>query len=511
MKLNTKLFILSAIPILGMLCGVLLGFYFSRLADRQISQAKDESAVFVRIAQGMQFDVVQVQQFLTDISATRGQDGLDDGLKEAINHRDSFQAGLQKFTVMYQHENNQAHLDKLAKINTDFTVYFNTGKTMADAYVKDGPAAGNKMMPAFDAAADELTKSLDPFVAEQVDEFNASLVTIQRNNYWMANAMTLGGLLLVVVSMLANFWIGRSISRPVNDVAELLEAGAEQVSAAASQVSSSSQSLAEGASEQAASIEETSASLEEISSMTRRNAESSGKATELARRTLTIADNGGRAMQEMNGAMDGLKASSNDIAKIIKVIDEIAFQTNILALNAAVEAARAGEAGMGFAVVADEVRNLAQRSAQAAKETSAQIESAIVRTSQGVQISGQMAEVFHEILVATKILDELVTEVSTASQEQSTGINQTNTTVSQMEKVTQSNAASAEECAAAAQELNAQAMTMKKSVAELLKVVHGNARRESETLSATPDASGFSSRHFNGARQNTLVVNGRRN
>jgi len=171
--------------------------------------------------------------------------------------------------------------------------------------------------------------------------------------------------------------------------------------------------------------------------------------------------------------MDAIKVSSDDIAKIIKTIDEIAFQTNILALNAAVEAARAGEAGMGFAVVADEVRNLAQRCAQAAKETSGKIEGAIVKTGQGVDISSKVAVALNEIVSKVRQVDELVTEVANASREQTEGITQVNTAVSQMDKVTQSNAATAEESAAAAEELNSQAEVMKQSVAELLQLVSG--------------------------------------
>jgi methyl-accepting chemotaxis protein len=176
----------------------------------------------------------------------------------------------------------------------------------------------------------------------------------------------------------------------------------------------------------------------------------------------------------MNTAMGAIKASSDDIAKIIKTIDEIAFQTNILALNAAVEAARAGEAGMGFAVVADEVRNLAQRSAVAAKETAVKIEGAISRSAQGVQISNKVAQTLNDIVTKARQVDELAAEVAGASREQTQGITQINVAVGQMDKVTQSNAASAEESAAAAQELNAQAVVMKKSVNDLLKLVGGH-------------------------------------
>ena len=268
-------------------------------------------------------------------------------------------------------------------------------------------------------------------------------------------------------------WIVRSINRSLNATISRMDETTRQTAASANQVSSASQSLAEGASEQAASIEETSASLEEMSSMTKRNSENAQKANDLAKQTRTAADKGAADMETMNAAMEAIKVSSDDIAKIIKTIDEIAFQTNILALNAAVEAARAGEAGMGFAVVADEVRNLAQRSAQAAKETAAKIEGAISKTGQGVGISKKVAETLNEIVIKVRQVDELAAEVASASREQTQGITQINTAVGQMDKVTQSNAASAEESAAAAEELNSQAEVMKQSVAELLQLVGG--------------------------------------
>ena len=209
--------------------------------------------------------------------------------------------------------------------------------------------------------------------------------------------------------------------------------------------------------------------------MTKQNAGNAQKAKELAKQARQAADQGAQNVQTMNTAMGAIKISSDEIAKIIKTIDEIAFQTNILALNAAVEAARAGEAGMGFAVVADEVRNLAQRSAQAAKETAEKIEGAIAKTAQGVTISAQVAEGLTEILAKVRQVDELVAEVASASLEQSQGIEQVNTAVTQMDKVTQSNAASAEESASASEELKAQADTLKAAVQELMTLVGGNA------------------------------------
>jgi methyl-accepting chemotaxis protein len=237
--------------------------------------------------------------------------------------------------------------------------------------------------------------------------------------------------------------------------------------------SAASQTLAQGAGEQAASLEETSSSLEEMASMTRRSSENAQKANAIAQEARATAEQGFSQMQNMSSAMQTIKTSSDDIAKIIKTIDEIAFQTNILALNAAVEAARAGEAGMGIAVVADEVRNLAGRSAQAAKETTAKIEGAIGNTAQGVRISSEVADVLKDIVAKVRQVDELVAEVSSAAREQSQGITQINSAVAQMDKVTQSNASTAEESAAASEELNAQALAMKQSVGELLNLVGG--------------------------------------
>jgi methyl-accepting chemotaxis protein len=282
---------------------------------------------------------------------------------------------------------------------------------------------------------------------------------------------------VAVCALLAGVIFGivviRGVSKKLRSLGQALGSGADQVTSAATQVASSSQSLAQGASEQAASLEETSSSLEEMSGMTNRNAENATKANELARQARQAADTGAGDMQAMSAAMNDIKVSSDDIAKIIKTIDEIAFQTNILALNAAVEAARAGEAGMGFAVVADEVRNLAQRSAQAARETADKIEGAITKTGQGVQITEKVAKSLGEIVDKARQVDQLVGEVCTASREQSQGVQQITAAVTQMDKVVQSNAASAEESASAAEELNAQSFALREAVGELLGLVGG--------------------------------------
>jgi len=276
-----------------------------------------------------------------------------------------------------------------------------------------------------------------------------------------------------VAGILSSYFVVRGINRSLRTVADSLGQASEQVSSASGQVSSSSQTLAQGASEQAASLEETTASVEEINSMTKRNAENAQNAKSIAQDTRHAADRGTQQMDEMVTAMNAIKESSDNIAKIVKSIDEIAFQTNILALNAAVEAARAGEAGMGFAVVADEVRNLAQRAAQAARETAAKIDDSIQKSAAGVEISSRVAESLKEIAEKARKVDELVADIATASQEQTQGLGQISQAMSQMDHVTQSNASSAEESAAAAEELNAQSLTMLDNVGELLRLVGG--------------------------------------
>jgi methyl-accepting chemotaxis protein len=241
---------------------------------------------------------------------------------------------------------------------------------------------------------------------------------------------------------------------------------AQQVAGASLQISAGSQSLAQGANEQASSLEEVSSSLEEMSSMTKQNAENALQAKSLAGEAKSNAAGGVGAMGSMAAAINKIKESSDQTAKIVKTIDEIAMQTNLLALNAAVEAARAGEAGRGFAVVAEEVRNLAQRSAQAAKNTADMITESVKNAEQGVRISGEVANSFESIAASSKKVDDLISEIAAASQEQSQGIDQLNNAVAQMDKVTQQNAANSEESASSAEELSSQAEELQSMISQ---------------------------------------------
>ncbi len=292
-----------------------------------------------------------------------------------------------------------------------------------------------------------------------------------------AMVSTFGWMALVAVVVVGGFFVmnQRLIVRPLRAAITAIGGASEQTSSASGQISSASQKLAEGASEQAASLEESSASLEEVASMIRRNAEHANTAKTLATDTRRAADADATGMRAMEGAINDIKASSDTIAKIIKTIDELAFQTNILALNAAVEAARAGEAGMGFAVVAEEVRALAQRSANAEKETAMSIEDSIDKSARGAGMCGTVEASLHEIVEKARQMDELVAEIATASGEQSKGIDQVNLAVSEMDKVTQANAGSAEETASASEQLSAEAAELNASVGELVRLIGGGA------------------------------------
>jgi methyl-accepting chemotaxis protein len=406
---------------------------------------------------------------------------------QALRDPSEFKKAFPYFKKIKEHEEallanttQGLNRDQLESVTRNSGAY----RTAIDHLVKNGADAAN-LQASRAAAADALQVAIGSI---QNHAEKGTLDYSLESSVSLSNAsriMIMGLVTQIVLGATAGLLIIRSVNRALTKTAESLSQGSMQVAAASAQVSSSSQSLASGASEQAASLEEISSSVEELASMTRRNADNAQSGKAASGQARTAAEAGASEMEHMQKAMDAIQQSSNDISKIIKTIDEIAFQTNILALNAAVEAARAGEAGAGFAVVADEVRSLAQRSAVAAKETADKIDDATERSAQGVEISGRVAAGLRQILAKAREVDQLVGEVATASHEQSEGIGQINMAISQMDKVTQSNAASAEETASAAEELNAQSEELRTTSQQLAALVgaktgEGGARIEAK-------------------------------
>jgi methyl-accepting chemotaxis protein len=321
------------------------------------------------------------------------------------------------------------------------------------------------------------SKAFRKAMQDEVNFNKAGLVRHVDEGVSVAHSANILIWVLLVICLSSGSVLGFTVVRSVNSAlsrsANDIRISAEQVVSAATQVAASSQQLAQGASQGAATLEETSASGHEISAVAQRNTDSSRTAAKL------MADVDGRIMQAnqklelMTASMGEIMSSSERIARIIKVIDGIAFQTNILALNAAVEAARAGEAGMGFAVVADEVRNLAQRCAQAAEDTTSLIEESTRNATGGSQRLDEVAAVIREVTNDAAKVKILVEEVSHGATKQSRGIDQISQALIELEKVTQQTAAGAEESASASQQIKAQADAMNEIVAALEALTSG--------------------------------------
>ncbi|MDH5751640.1 MAG: methyl-accepting chemotaxis protein [Deltaproteobacteria bacterium] len=306
-----------------------------------------------------------------------------------------------------------------------------------------------------------------------VFSITSSLAPVMAASNAATMKIVIWGMLFTLLSMGVGYFLMKAPLTHLTTVIERLTSASSQVTTVSDQLTMNSQTLAEGSSTQASNLEETSSTLEEVASMTRQNADHAQQVDNLAAQARDFTNHGLNAMQRMGEAIGNIKESSDKTALIIKTIDAIAFQTNLLALNAAVEAARAGDAGRGFAVVAEEVRTLAQRSAEAARDTSLLIQESQERAEMGVEMAEEMKKVLEDVSSSVTGMTELVRSVAVSSSEQSRGVEQINKAVAGMDEITQSNAASSEETSASCQELYSQAAELQTMLDDLVTIVNG--------------------------------------
>jgi len=333
-------------------------------------------------------------------------------------------------------------------------------------YTGNAPILGNealtKYVPIYDQSGGKVVGMLfvGRYMSEKTDEMRPFIIS--------GIIITL---ILTAVGVLAAIIISRTMEKQIGKLLNNIKVSSQKIETATVSLSSISTSLADGSNQQAAALEETSATMNQSASMVAQNAESTRQATLLARDAKKSADMGKEKTQELLRAMNRLKESSDSVSKIIKTIEDIAFQTNLLAINASVEAARVGEAGRGFAVVAEEVRTLAQRSTEAASSTSEIIDENIALSFTGQKASDEVSRVLQTITEEFDKLNDIINEINSASEEQASGLKQINTAMSQMELVTQQTAAMAQEAAASSQDLNDEALVLDQSVAEASKLI----------------------------------------
>lgn len=387
--------------------------------------------------------------------------------------------------------------EKLEILKEDYDMNVDFDESLKDELKERVLARGMEVATAYAAGVDDLAETLKsiketndrdlvpvgPKFVQQIEIFKSTIAETQTELKASAESLQATVNFSIILISLVGLSIGsvggwivvRGITRSIDEIVGRLQGAAAETLVASEQVSSSSEALARDSSEQAASIEETSSSLEEVNAMTEKNAQNAENAKKLAREARIAAESGAESMKDMITAMEDIKESSDNIANIIKTIDEIAFQTNILALNAAVEAARAGESGAGFAVVADEVRSLAHRSAEAASITAQKIENSVEKSERGVEINQRVAENLQTIVGHTQKMDDIVGQISDASAEQNRGVGLIQTSINNMDSVTQRNAAGAEETASSSRVLLEQSNSMQNTIQDLVAVVNGGA------------------------------------
>jgi methyl-accepting chemotaxis protein len=467
--------VLMAVVLSAIAAGIgCIGLYTTKRVSVLAADMYRKDVLRVQYAESIQIDILTARSILLDANTPgRTQQDIE-------SYKSQFKDGFSAFNddIAKYESTNIVKAERKALLQTVKDAgkeYAEKGTAVFD-YIQKGDLTGaDKYMNTVivKIRTEKLGPAVDKLITGQVAEAASAYTSSMQISSLSVMIIIIAILAGLALSLTLGLAITRSITKPVTKMVNSLSDSSGQIGISSTQLSSASQEIANGAQEQAASIEETTSSMEELSSMVRQNLGNTRQASLLAQKATEAGQSGSDKMNDMLTAMSGISKSTEEIRNVIDVIDDIAFQTNMLALNAAVEAARAGEAGMGFAVVADEVKNLANRSAESAKETAAMIKETLRNVESGMSISKELSETFKDILANSKKVMEMNREVETASGQQDEGIGQVNKAMIQFDTVVQTNASSAEETASAAEELQGQVTSLNDIVDTLYLIVSG--------------------------------------
>lgn len=486
MSIGKRIMLISvmAIGIIAAIAGT--NYYYFKQLEMKTAGLKQNVIAQLTSSAKMKLAVVQVQQWLTDISATRGLPGFDDGLSEAETWAKNYREESKAFQELVKDKPELLKTQK--EMDEAFEGFYEMGKKMAAIYIAKGPKAGNEWMEKFDPFAEKIQELLDTQEKLVHAPIEQEFLSINE----LVSKATFDSLLMMGVGIFASFFIllffNRSISGVLVSISRVLEVESGKMLDSSHELSQASERLSIGANQQASSIEETTSSVEEITGMVANNVKHADKSQDLSEEVKQVTIEANETMQKLIKSMDDILVSNDEIENLVKiigeigektaVIDEIVFQTKLLSFNASVEAERAGEHGRGFAVVAQEVGNLAKMSGDAALEISNIVKQSIDKSEKltaenrkkvevGNNLVSDTAKILMEIKKKVQIVSESVAQILEASKEQSLGINQINISMSLLDKSTQENASLADQTSVSSKNIFNQSKELQWVVKEL--------------------------------------------